>query len=142
MSDSDSGSGVGQVDISGDPLLSSAAQPARAPQRQPARQQNMRQQRANPAAPQPQIDPRTVDPLVNEGKAALERNDHTLAELRAMQALQQVPDHLEGLTLLYQIKRRAGAQAGPQIESLLRRIVRKNAQPLWAQTQLALLLVF
>ena len=141
MSDNDSRSGVGQVDISGDPLFSAAAQPAQPGPRQPVRpmrQQNMRQPQQNPA--QPQIDPRTVDPLVNEGKAALERNDHTLAELRAMQALQQVPDHLEALILLYQIKRKTGVAGGPQIESLLRRIVRKNPNLLWATTELAFLL--
>ena len=141
MSDNDSRSGVGQVDISGDPLFSAAAQPAQPGPRQPVRpmrQQNMRQPQQNPA--QPQIDPRTVDPLVNEGKAALERNDHTLAELRAMQALQQVSDHLEALILLYQVKRKTGVAGGPQIESLLRRIVRKNPNLLWATTELAFML--
>lgn len=87
----------------------------------------------------PQIDPRIVDPLVNEGKAAFEKGDSTLAELRAMQALQQVPDHLEALVLLYQCKRKNN-QAGPQLENVLRRIVRRNANLLWATTELAFML--
>ncbi len=90
--------------------------------------------------PQRQIDPRAVDPLVNEGKGALERGDATLAELRAMQALQQVPDHLEALVLLFQTKRKAGVAAGPQMESILRRIVRRNSNLLWATTELAFML--
>ncbi|HEY8950739.1 MAG TPA: sulfotransferase [Rhizomicrobium sp.] len=140
MSDDDfgGGSGVGQVDTSSDPLLSGATQPARTAPRQPMRPQNMR--RPPPNSARPQIDPQTVDPLVNEGKAALERNDHTLAELRAMQALQQVPDHLEGLILLLQVKRKAGASNGPHIENLLRQIVRKNPNLLWATTDLAFML--
>jgi tetratricopeptide (TPR) repeat protein len=146
MSDNDlgGGSGVGQVDVSGDPLMGGVPQPAR-PQSaaRPARTQDVgpqRRQGPQQQNQQQQVDPRVVDPLINEGKAALERNDHTLAELRAMQALQQVPDHLEGLTLLYQIKRKTGVNAGPQIESILRRIVRKNANLLWATTELAYML--
>ena len=90
-------------------------------------------------APQ-RADSRSVDPLVAEGKAALEKDDATLAELRAMQALQQVPDHLDALILLYQCKRKANRTAGPQIENLLRRIVRRNANLLWATTELAFML--
>jgi Tfp pilus assembly protein PilF len=89
--------------------------------------------------PMQQIDPRAVDPQVNEGKAALEKGDATLAELRAMQALQLVPDHLEALILLYQVKRRNN-QTGPQFESVLRRIVRRDPNILWATTELAFML--
>ena len=87
----------------------------------------------------PQIDPKTVDPLVAEGKAAFEKGDATLAELRAMQALQQVPDHLEALVLLYQCRKKAG-QAGPPLENVLRAIVRKNPNLLWATSELAYML--
>ncbi len=86
-----------------------------------------------------QIDPRAVDPQVNEGKAAFEKGDATLAELRAMQALQIVPDHLEALILLYQCRRKAG-QAGPAVENVLRRIVRRDPNILWATTELAFML--
>jgi len=85
-------------------------------------------------------DPRAVDPLVNEGKAALEKNDLTLAELRAMQALQQAPDSLDALVLLYQCNRQSGKTSGPQVEAILRRIVRCNANILWATTELAVML--
>src|ERR1700761_6915151 len=123
--------------------------PPEQPRAQPQGQQVMRgpqpqQQPRRGGAPQqqqlPQPDPRIVDPVVNQGKQALENNDLTLAELRAMQALQQVPDHLEALILLVQVKRRTGMQAGPQMESLLRRIVRKNPNLLWATTDLAFML--
>ena len=56
--------------------------------------------------PTRRVDPKTVDPLVREGREAFEKNDATLAELRAMQALQQVPDHLDALILLYQCRRK------------------------------------
>ncbi|HTQ13069.1 MAG TPA: sulfotransferase [Rhizomicrobium sp.] len=96
-------------------------------------------QRMGGGRPMQQVDPRTVDPQVNEGKAALEKGDLTLAELRAMQALQIVPDHLEGLILLYQVRRRNN-QAGPQLENILRRIVRRDPNILWATTELAFML--
>ncbi|MBI3678255.1 MAG: sulfotransferase [Proteobacteria bacterium] len=85
------------------------------------------------------VDPKVVAPLVAEGKQAFEKGDSTLAELRAMQALQQVPDHLEALVILYQCKKKAN-QGGPQMENILRRIVRKNANLLWATTELAFML--
>ena len=145
-------SGVGQVDPSGGLSAADSEMPshnsagaqvdAGGGQQRPQRQQQRRGLRGPgmPPGGQPQVDPRIVDPLVNEGKTALERNDATLAELRAMQALQQVPDHLEGLILLYQVKRKTGLNNGPQIESLLRRIVRKNPNLLWATTELAFML--
>jgi tetratricopeptide (TPR) repeat protein len=105
-------------------------------------EQNPQQPRAAPQARpgQPQrIDPRSVDPLVGEGKAALERGDLNLAELRAMQALQVVPDHLEGLILLYQCRRRNN-QSGLPIENVLRRIVRRDPNLLWATADLAFML--
>ena len=89
--------------------------------------------------PGPRIDPRTVDPLVGEGKAALEKGDLNLAELRAMQALTQVPDHLEGLVLLYQCRRRNN-QSGLPVENVLRRIVRRDPNLLWATAELAFML--
>ena len=93
-----------------------------------------------PISPQQaQVDPKVVDPLVAEGKAAFEKDDLTLAELRAMQALQQVPDHLEGLILLYQCRKKNN-QIGPQLEGLLRAIVRKNPNLLWATSELAFML--
>jgi tetratricopeptide (TPR) repeat protein len=99
------------------------------------------QQTVQPAGPrQPQrIDPRSVDPLVGEGKAALEKGDFNLAELRAMQALQVVPDHLEGLILLYQCRRRNN-QSGLPVENVLRRIVRRDPNMLWATADLAFML--
>ncbi len=87
----------------------------------------------------PQIDPRIADPIVAEGKAAFEKGDATLAELRAMQALQQVPDHMDALVLLYQCRKKAG-QAGPPLENVLRAIVRKNPNLLWATSELAYML--
>ncbi|MGH8123650.1 MAG: hypothetical protein ACREPT_12860, partial [Rudaea sp.] len=87
----------------------------------------------------PQIDPKVADPTVAEGKAAFERGDLTLAELRAMQALQLVPDHLEALILLYQCRKRAN-QAGPKLEGVLRAIVQKNANLFWATSELAFML--
>jgi tetratricopeptide (TPR) repeat protein len=128
MSDEDNNSGVGQVATGSGLVASGAAAPNRGPQRR------------GPVPVQPPANPAAVDPLVNEGKAALEAGNVTLAELRAMQALQQVPDHLDGLTLLYQTKRKTGVVNGPQVESLLRRIVRKNANLLWATTELAFML--
>jgi tetratricopeptide (TPR) repeat protein len=107
------------------------SEPASAPSR-PA-------QAGQPARPPQRIDPRTVDPLVGEGKAALEKGDLNLAELRAMQALQQVPDHLEALTLLYQCRRRSN-QSGLPIENVLRRIVRRDPNLLWSTAELAFML--
>ncbi len=95
--------------------------------------------RRGPAMPQPRIDPRVADPIVSEGKAALEKNDLNLAELRAMQALQQVPDHLDALILLYQCRRRSN-QPGAPIENVLRRIVRRDPNLLWATSELAYML--
>jgi len=92
-----------------------------------------------PLAGQPQIDPKIADPIAAEGRAAFERGDLTLAELRALQALQQVPDHLEGLILLYQCRKRTN-QAGPKLEGVLRAIVRKNANLFWATSELAFML--
>ncbi len=93
-----------------------------------------------PAQP-PRVDPRVGDPLVKEGQEAFEKGDATLAELRAMQALQQVPDHLDALILLSQcVKKATGNQASPRLESVLRRIVQKNANLLWATTELAFML--
>jgi tetratricopeptide (TPR) repeat protein len=109
---------------------------ADAPQGEPAPPQRAQQRR--PGQPQ-RVDPRAVDPLVGEGKAALERGDLNLAELRAMQALQQVPDHLEGLILLYQCRRRNN-QSGLPIENVLRRIVRRDPNLLWATADLAFML--
>lgn len=85
------------------------------------------------------IDPKIADPIVNEGNAAFEKGDATLAELRAMQALQQVPDHLEALILLYQCRKKNN-QAGPALEDVLRRIVRANTNLLWATNELAYML--
>ncbi len=80
-----------------------------------------------------------VNPLVKEGKAAFEKGDATLAELRAMQALQQAPEHLEALVLLYRCRRKNN-QTGAPIETVLRRIVRRNPNLLWATNELAALL--
>ena len=106
-------------------------------QNAPARPQQPAPQRRQ--GQPPRIDPRAVDPLVGEGKAALERGDLNLAELRAMQALQQVPDHLEGLILLYQCRRRSN-QSGLPLENVLRRIVRRDPNLLWATADLAFML--
>lgn len=88
---------------------------------------------------QPQIDPKVVEPLINEGKAAFEKGELAVAELRAMQALQQIPDHLEALILLYQCQKKNN-QVGPQMEQVLRRIVQKNPNLLWATNELAFML--
>ena len=88
---------------------------------------------------QQQPNPAIADPAIAEGKAAFERGDLTLAELRAMQALQLVPDHLEGLILLYQCRKRTN-QTGPKLEGVLRAIVRKNANLFWATSELAFML--
>jgi tetratricopeptide (TPR) repeat protein len=90
-------------------------------------------------APPPPPNPQLADPVIAEGNAALQRGDLTLAELRAMQALQQVPDHLEALILLYQCRKRTG-QGGPKLENVLRAIVRKNANLFWATNELAFML--
>jgi len=95
-------------------------------------------QQGRPGQPQ-RIDPRTLDPLVNEGNAALQKGDLNLAELRAMQALQQMPDHLNALILLYQCRRRSN-QSGLPIENVLRRIVRRDPNLLWATAELAFML--
>jgi tetratricopeptide (TPR) repeat protein len=89
--------------------------------------------------PQQQGDPKIADPAIKEGKDAFEKGDTTLAELRAMQALQLVPEHFDALVLLYQCKRKTNAPL-PQIENVLRRIVRRNANLLWATTELAFML--
>lgn len=86
-----------------------------------------------------QINPAIADPTVAEGRAALERGDLTLAELRAMQALQQVPDHLDALILLYQCRKRSN-QTRPNLEGVLRAIVRKNRNLFWATSELAFML--
>jgi len=86
-----------------------------------------------------QPNPARVDPLVAQGREAFERNDATLAELRAMQALQQVPDHLDALVLLYQCRRKNN-QSGAPLENVLRRIVRRDPNLLWATSELAFML--
>ncbi|MBS0470650.1 MAG: sulfotransferase [Proteobacteria bacterium] len=92
-----------------------------------------------PQQKRPQANTATVDPVVTEGKDAFQRGDFTLAELRAMQALQQVPDHLEALILLYQCRKRT-QKPGPQLEALLRAIVVKNRNLFWATSELAFML--
>jgi tetratricopeptide (TPR) repeat protein len=87
----------------------------------------------------PASDPKLADPVVAEGQAALEKGDLTLAELRALQALQLVPDHLDALVLLYQCRRRSN-QTGPALENVLRAIVKKNPNLLWATSELAYML--
>jgi tetratricopeptide (TPR) repeat protein len=137
------------VSVSDDPMTSgedesgtAAAPPAQA-QQPPAAPGARRVARTGPGgrplAARPQIDPRIADPIVAEGKAALARGDTTLAELRAMQALQQVSDHLDGLILLYQCCKRTN-QLGPKLENILRAIVRKNANLFWATSELAFML--
>jgi tetratricopeptide (TPR) repeat protein len=86
-----------------------------------------------------QPNPARVDPLVAEGQQAFDKGDITLAELRAMQALQHVPDHLNALVLLYQCRRRNN-QTGLPIENVLRRIVRRDPNLLWATSELAFML--
>jgi hypothetical protein len=113
------------------------AAPAAAPQR--AGQRRRVGPAGRPLAARQQPNPAVSDPIVAEGRAALERGDLTLAELRAMQALQQVPDHLDALILLYQCRKRTG-QVGPKIEGVLRAIVRKNANLFWATSELAFML--
>lgn len=110
-----------------------AAGPVRAGARPGMRQAPAGQQQ------QPRIDPRALDPLVNEGNAALQKGDWNLAELRAMQVLQQLPDHLNALILLYQSRRRNN-QSGLPIENVLRRIVRRDPNLLWATAELAFML--
>jgi tetratricopeptide (TPR) repeat protein len=114
--------------------------PAGAPIGAPGQRRPMR---AGPGGLPPgarrQIDPKIADPAVNEGKAAFARGDLTLAELRAMQALQQVPDHLEALILLYQCRKRTN-QTGPRLEGILRAIVQKNGNLFWATSELAFML--
>ncbi|HEX3674272.1 MAG TPA: sulfotransferase [Rhizomicrobium sp.] len=105
---------------------------------QPMRQGQGRGPGGRPG-PQQQIDPRALDPQVNEGKVAFEKGDVTLAELRAMQVLQILPDHLEALILLYQCRRKTG-QTGPALENVLRRIVRSGPNILWATTEIAFML--
>ena len=56
-----------------------------------------------------------------------------------MQALQVVPDHLEGLILLYQCRRRNN-QSGLPVENVLRRIVRRDPNMLRATADLAFML--
>ncbi len=118
----------------------SAAAPAaemQSPVAAPTRQRTVRTgPRGRPLAP---IDPKIADPTVAEGQAALAKGDTTLAELRAMQALQMVPDHLDALVLLYQCCKRTG-QLGPKLESILRAIVRKNPNLFWATSEIAFLL--
>lgn len=126
-----------------------AQQPARGPQTPGTIQQQGR--RSGPQGPggrgrgpqpnqQPRIDPRVVDPLVKEGNEALEKGELERAELRAMQALQQVPDHLNALILLCQCIKKVNPQPSPRLESILRRIVQKNPNLLWATTELAFML--
>ena len=118
---------------------SAAAPPAPAPQ--PATPTGTR--RPMPAGPggrplgarQP-VDPRIADPTVAEGEAALARGEVTLAELRAMQALQRVPDHLDALILLYRCCKRTN-QPAPRVEGVLRAIVRKDGNLFWATSELA-----
>jgi tetratricopeptide (TPR) repeat protein len=81
-------------------------------------------------------DPNVADSMVEEAEAAFEKGDNTLAELRAMQALQGVPEHLGALVLLYQCKKKS-KQGGLPLEGVLRRIVRANPNLLWATSELA-----
>jgi tetratricopeptide (TPR) repeat protein len=80
-----------------------------------------------------------ADEFVAEGMRAFEKGDAGTAELRAMQALQQAPEHLDALLLLYRCKQAAKA-SGPAYENLLRRIVRRNPNLLQPSIELAFLL--
>lgn len=122
-----------EFDIAPDVIIGDSGATPSAPQRPFAGQpQPMRPGQQG----QRRIDPKAVDPLVREGRAAFEKGDATLAELRAMQALQQVPDHLDALILLYQCRRKTN-QSGPPLENVLRRIVQRDANLLWATSELA-----
>ena len=121
----------GEDSLGAAPAAAAAGSPQ---QRPPGGRQQMR---GGPG--QMPFDPAIADPTVAEGRAAFERGDMTLAELRAMQALQQVPDHLEALILLYQCRKRTN-QTGPKLEGVLRAIVSKNANLFWATSELAFML--
>ncbi len=74
-----------------------------------------------------------------EGKAGFDKGDHTLAELRAMQALSRVPEHLPALFLLYDCKKSQGPK-GANYEDLLRRIIRQRPNLPLLMIELAFLL--
>ncbi len=141
--DNETGTPAEPVDASNAPAPASAPAPQQRPVGAPPGAPGMRRpMRPGPGGPQMvrrQIDPKIADPAVNEGKAAFARGDLTLAELRAMQALQQVPDHLEALILLYQCRKRTN-QTGPRLEGILRAIVQKNGNLFWATSELAFML--
>ncbi|MGD0142324.1 MAG: sulfotransferase [Rhizomicrobium sp.] len=77
--------------------------------------------------------------LVEEGRLALANGDITVAELRAMQALQQSPKYLDALLLLHGCRQKTNP-SGPGYENLLRRIIRQNPNILQPTTELAFLL--
>ena len=82
---------------------------------------------------------KAADALVAEGRAGFDKNDQTLAELRAMQALQRVPEHLAALLLLYDCKK-SRSPKGADYENLLRRIVRRKPNFPLLMVELAFLL--
>ncbi len=92
---------------------------------------------ANAASGQTEL--QAAEALLAEGRAGFERGDHTLAELRAMQALQRVPEYLPALLLLYDC-RKSGSDKGIAYENLLRRIVRQRSRAPALLIELAFLL--
>jgi tetratricopeptide (TPR) repeat protein len=94
---------------------------------------------ANSAAAAVKDETRAAEALVVEGRARFDEGDRTLAELRAMQALQRLPDHLPALLLLYDCKKSYDAK-GLDYEALLRRIIRQKPNLPLLMIELAFLL--
>lgn len=80
-----------------------------------------------------------LETLVAEGRARFDKGDRTLAELRAMQALQRAPDHLPALLLLYDCKKSDPAK-GLDYEDVLRRIIQQKPNLPLLMVELAFLL--
>jgi len=80
-----------------------------------------------------------ADSLVTEGRAGLAQGNQTVAELRAMQALQRAPKHLGALMLLYDCRKNR-PQKDKDYEDLLRAIVAQKPDAPLLMIELAFLL--
>ena len=115
-------------------------QPTSAESAEPPGRRGNGRSRAPVARPAPDAAAlKAAEVLVAEGRAGLVKGDHTLAELRARQALERVAEHLPSLLLLYDC-RRQGPQKSADYEDLLRRIVRLRPNSPLLMIELAYLL--
>lgn len=89
---------------------------------------------------QPPANPEEIAALLKEATEAFNRKEFPLAELRTLELVQKAPGHVEGLTLLYKLKRQSNKT--DEALNILRRLGKRDPNLLWVQLDLAQLLFF